>query len=160
MMRERRERVIPLPREVTGGARDTFSNLFNLGTQRVSESYLREYEIKQSDKCLFCRRHLERSRSWPGWNKIAFPSPHLLALWCVRLAPNACHTRSVYEANLLPFSLKFSTRLVLSSIYSPLYVCADTSLRSCAFSLILYFIPLFFNRCEYALSSLFFSSFS
>jgi len=131
-----RERVISLPREVTGGARDTFSNLFNLGTRRVSESYLREYEIKQSDKRLFCRRHLERSRSWPGWNKIAFPSPHLLTLWCVRLAPNACHTRSVYEANLLPSSLKFSTRLVLSSIYSPLHVCADT-LRSCAFSLIL-----------------------
>lgn len=35
---------------VAGGARDAFSNLFNLGTRRVSESYLREYEIKQSDK--------------------------------------------------------------------------------------------------------------
>lgn len=35
------------------GVPKTFSNLFNLGTRRVpSESYLCEYRIKQSDKCL------------------------------------------------------------------------------------------------------------
>jgi len=32
------------------GVPETFSNLFNLGTRHINESYLREYRIKQNDK--------------------------------------------------------------------------------------------------------------
>lgn len=73
------------------GVSETFPNLFNLGTRRVSESYLREYEIKQSDKqTLFLQppspglslpplpppppSSRERSPSWPGSGREVAPS--------------------------------------------------------------------------------------
>lgn len=76
------------------GMPETFPNLFNLGTWRVSESYLREYEIKQSDKQtpflqspspaslppLPPPSSRERSRSWPGWREVAPRIP--AALMC------------------------------------------------------------------------------
>ncbi|KAL2715834.1 hypothetical protein V1478_015532 [Vespula squamosa] len=47
---------------------ETFSNLFNLGTRCVSESYLRECEIKQSDKQTrlfsFAKEQEQRSCGW------------------------------------------------------------------------------------------------
>lgn len=58
---------------------ETFSNLFNLGTRCVSESYLRECEIKQSDKQtrLFSFAKEQEQRSC-GWYVVGFsPTPPL-----------------------------------------------------------------------------------
>lgn len=141
-----RDRVILSPREIAGDAWDIFSNLFNLGTRCVSESYLRGYEIKQSDK------QSPSSREEPKLarlTRVAFPSLYLSALWCVRSASNTCHTRSVYEANLL-LLLPAKTRALPYHLSTLLYTPAPTLL--CAPGRFLWYsAPLFFNRRKYAI---------
>nr|KAF7420080.1 hypothetical protein H0235_010377 [Vespula pensylvanica] len=62
---------------------ETFSNLFNLGTRCVSESYLRECEIKQSDKQTllfsFAKEQEQRSCGNNVWQIIRRATYHDLA---------------------------------------------------------------------------------
>lgn len=77
------------------GAPETFSNLFNLGTRRVSESYLRECKIKQSDKqtpFLPPPSREEPKLAGPVWREIAPPSSHPITLMCV-LDTSASHSK-------------------------------------------------------------------
>lgn len=89
------------------GVPETFPNLFNLGTRHVSERYLREYRIKQSDKQTpFLSPPSPPSQEKPKLAGMAWdyaPSLHPRALMYV-LDTSVSHSECLWDKFLISFS--------------------------------------------------------